>query len=349
MEGVPELSAVFGDVAAYKARIDHFSALHVSMTSERKRFASATHQLQVALGPQPTTPKRKRHRRKRAVCPANHIAEGVAIASKSHKRFRMLGVQFERSFHQIQSLHQLGESTGLTPDYRGRVLPAHRFSGPNPRYLPRYPCSGRSDAHRDKLSRHETVGRKATSEFFASRIAAVGRDTVWPIMMSLQRFLPGVLSISIALVAACGEDDPDDPADAAPGAPDAMQQDQPDAMPLSQSCMDAQDHSDLAWIQDNILTPGCAGFDSCHKGAAAQAGGLNLESGQSEAALVGIDSVRFTDWKLVVAGDPDNSYLMVLLTGEGGPLADEVGTMPYNNPKLCDPKIDAIRRWITGL
>ncbi|MCP4447786.1 MAG: hypothetical protein GY811_20975 [Myxococcales bacterium] len=54
--------------------------------------------------------------------------------------------------------------------------------------------------------------------------------------------------------------------------------------------------------------------------------------------MLGIDSTRFGDWKLVVAGDPDNSYLMVLLTGVGGPLGDEVGTMPYNNPRLCDPK-----------
>jgi len=175
-------------------------------------------------------------------------------------------------------------------------------------------------------------------------------------MMPSQRFFPGassfvaLLSLSLLGAAACGGDDSEDnPADAAPGVADAMSQDQADAMPLSPSCMEALDHSDLDWIQDNILTPGCAGFDSCHKGAAAQAGGLNLESGQSQAAMLGIDSVRFTDWKLVVAGDPTNSYLMVLLTGEGGPLDDDVGTMPYNNPKLCEPKVDAIRRWITGL
>jgi hypothetical protein len=177
-------------------------------------------------------------------------------------------------------------------------------------------------------------------------------------MMSPKRFLPGVLSfaptalLSLAVVAtsACGEDDPQDkPADAAPAAADATPQEEADAMPLSPSCIEAADHSDLEWIQDNILSAGCAGFDACHKGNAAQAGGLNLENGQSQAAMLGIDSVRFTDWKLVVAGDPDNSYLMVLLTGEGGPLDDKVGTMPYNNPRLCEPKIDAIRRWITAL
>jgi len=113
--------------------------------------------------------------------------------------------------------------------------------------------------------------------------------------------------------------------------------------------MEAASHSDLAWIQDNILTSSCAAFGACHKGAAPQAGGLNLEAGQSEANMVGIPSGRFTDWNLVVAGDPDNSYLMVLLTGTGGPLSDEVGTMPFNNPTLCDPKIEAVRRWISAL
>ncbi len=113
--------------------------------------------------------------------------------------------------------------------------------------------------------------------------------------------------------------------------------------------MEASDHSDLAWIQENIFTPGCAAFSSCHMGDANQAGGLNLEAGQAEANMLDVDSVRFGDWKLVVAGDPDMSYLMVLLTGEGGPLDDEVGTMPYNNPKLCEPKIEAVRRWISSL
>lgn len=155
---------------------------------------------------------------------------------------------------------------------------------------------------------------------------------------------------TLLFAGACGSDDDGDGdivADAAPNSPDAAIV-EPDAMPLSQSCMDAADHSDLEWIQENILTS-CAAFAPCHMGAATQAGGLNLEAGQAQANMLGIDSVRFADWKLVVAGEPDMSYLMVLLTGEGGPLDDEVGTMPYNNPRLCDPKIEAVRRWITSL
>ncbi len=122
-----------------------------------------------------------------------------------------------------------------------------------------------------------------------------------------------------------------------------------DARPLSASCIEAMNHSDLEWIQDNIITPGCAAFSSCHKGAATQAGGLNLESGQTEASMVNVTSNLFTDWKMIVPGDPANSYLMVILGDEIGPLKDGVGTMPYNNPTLCKPKLDAVSRWVSGL
>lgn len=123
MEGVPQLEPVFGDIGAYKARIDQFSKLHASMATERKRFATATHQVQVTLGPVAKANRRHRKQRaKRATCPTESIAKSVASAFQSHEKFKMLGVQFERSFLAIRDLHQLGESAGLTPDYRGRVL-----------------------------------------------------------------------------------------------------------------------------------------------------------------------------------------------------------------------------------
>ena len=123
---------------------------------------------------------------------------------------------------------------------------------------------------------------------------------------------------------------------------------QPDAAPLSASCMEAMDKSDILWIQDNIFNS-CAAFSVCHQGAANSAGGLNLESGFAEAAMVNVDSVLFPDYKLVVPGDPDNSYLMTILGAVDGPLKDGVGTMPYNNPTLSEPKLEAISRWISAL
>jgi hypothetical protein len=152
-----------------------------------------------------------------------------------------------------------------------------------------------------------------------------------------------LLPLILPLLVACG----DDGGSAGPDAgPDASP---PDAAPPSPSCLEAVNHSDLAWIQENVFDTGCASFSVCHMGNASSAGGLNLEAGMAEAAMVNVDSTRITSWKLIVPGDPDNSYLMAILGDVEGPLTDGVGTMPFNNPTLCQQKLDSIRRWIGSL
>jgi hypothetical protein len=115
---------------------------------------------------------------------------------------------------------------------------------------------------------------------------------------------------------------------------------------ISASCMEATTHSDLAWLQEKVFTPSCSAFVSCHKGTALEAGGLSLEPGQTIPQTVNIDSDLFPQFKIIVPGNPANSYMMIILGEFAGPLAEDVGTMPYNNPKLCQEKLDAIERWI---
>lgn len=117
---------------------------------------------------------------------------------------------------------------------------------------------------------------------------------------------------------------------------------------ISASCMEATTHSDLAWLQEKVFTPSCSAFVSCHKGAALEAGGLSLEPGQVIPQTVNVDSTLFPQFKRVVPGNPANSYMVIILGGAPGPLDPEVGTMPYNNPKLCDEKIEAVKRWIAA-
>jgi hypothetical protein len=112
----------------------------------------------------------------------------------------------------------------------------------------------------------------------------------------------------------------------------------------SSKCTEATSHSDLAWIQDNIFTASCA-FSGCHKGSAASAGFLNLESGMSHAQLVGQPATTETGFMRVVANSSSTSYLMVAIGGANGPIPRD-GIMPLGNPKLCQEKIDAIGRWI---
>jgi hypothetical protein len=118
----------------------------------------------------------------------------------------------------------------------------------------------------------------------------------------------------------------------------------PDA--VSATCMEATMHSDYDWLQEKVFGPSCSAFTACHKGQAMEAGGLSLELGQTIPQTVNVDSDLFPQFKRIVPGDPANSYMMIILGGAAGPLDADVGTMPYNNPKLCQQKIDAVGRWI---
>lgn len=118
---------------------------------------------------------------------------------------------------------------------------------------------------------------------------------------------------------------------------------------LSASCQEATNHSDLDWIQTEIFDKSCSAFNVCHKGAAASAGGLNLEAGNSAERLVGQPSTIFPDWDLVVPGAPSESYLMVILGQADGPIDPGVGNMPSNSLLLCREKREAVERWIESI
>jgi hypothetical protein len=121
---------------------------------------------------------------------------------------------------------------------------------------------------------------------------------------------------------------------------------EPDAGP-SPDCLEAVNHSDLAFIQAKIFTPGCT-FTSCHRGAAAMAGGLSLEAGVAHEQLVNKPSDIDPTKLMVKPGDPANSYLMIITGKYSGVISPTVGTMPSRNPLLCQEKLDAMDRWIAA-
>ena len=123
----------------------------------------------------------------------------------------------------------------------------------------------------------------------------------------------------------------------------------------SQTCKDATSNQNLAWIEQNIFTPNCGG-NSCHGQAPLPGGRIVLTTG-SHAKLVGVDAELAPGRKLVVAGNVQQSYLMVLLRhlslGEADPSPapappPDPGYMPVNSDPICCQKIDAIVRWIEG-
>jgi hypothetical protein len=165
------------------------------------------------------------------------------------------------------------------------------------------------------------------------------------------------LSLSIALaLTACGTDvrtGAEDEDTHGSTNPDAGMQDDPvvDAMPVPPDgippgltpCEEAVYHSDLAWIQTAIFDVSCT--NRCHGDTPPDAN-MSLRPGEAHASLVNVASTQFSGWTRVVPGNPGASMLMVQIGGEPGPELE--GLMPWGQPKLCDPMIDAIRRWIAA-
>lgn len=113
-----------------------------------------------------------------------------------------------------------------------------------------------------------------------------------------------------------------------------------DAAPLT-DCEEATYHSDFAWIQQKVFNVSC--LTGCHSGPNPTSN-MDLSAGRAWSSLVNVSSNQYSGWVRVVPGDSPHSMLMVQLGGEPGPQLE--GYMPWNQPRLCNEKIDAIRRWI---
>ena len=149
-------------------------------------------------------------------------------------------------------------------------------------------------------------------------------------------------AVLFVLVSACGTE-PSRP-DIAPDAAVVSMPDAPGA-PLT-VCQQATQHSDLAWIQDNVFSSTCARAQ-CHA-SNNQAGGLVLETGMSHDYLVNRPSTVQTGMMRVLPGDADHSYLLVAIGGASG-TPPEGTVMPWGGlPMLCGEEIDAIRRWVNA-
>lgn len=83
-------------------------------------------------------------------------------------------------------------------------------------------------------------------------------------------------------------------------------------------------------------------FSSCH--GSTPAGQLDLLPGESYVELVGVASSEKPELMRVVAGNPDDSYLMMKLRDEAGIVSDE---MPPGAP-LPDDKIQLVADWISA-
>jgi hypothetical protein len=92
---------------------------------------------------------------------------------------------------------------------------------------------------------------------------------------------------------------------------------------------------------DSAGRPACI---SCHNlGNSVFTGGLNLSTATAYAGLVNQPSTLKAGAVRVIAGDPDNSYLIRKLEGAPDIFGDR---MPQFGPYLTTGQIAVIRRWI---
>ena len=127
--------------------------------------------------------------------------------------------------------------------------------------------------------------------------------------------------------------------------------------PPSAACQEATTYQELATIETKIFKPSCV-FSGCHNGAATPQGMMDIRETKAFTHLVNVDSKVSTDnRKVVVPGDPESSYMMIMIgeiapgdaTPPGSPPPTTIGFMPQNaGSLLCNEKREAIKRWITA-
>lgn len=100
----------------------------------------------------------------------------------------------------------------------------------------------------------------------------------------------------------------------------------------------------LTRVQKEVFVASCT-FSTCHKGPNdSGAGGLNLE-GATYRKLVGVAATGVSGKVLVVAGKPDESYLVHKVI-DASPTVG--GRMPPNADPLTSEQLDLLRGWISA-
>jgi hypothetical protein len=118
MASDPKVITVFGDTAQFRAYVDRFYALHAQMQQARESFSRDVQQVVATLAAHAGVGKGKQR------CPVDAIALAYARAFHLGQSYHMLGKDLEAQHASIKELNDLGETSGLTPDYRWKVAQA---------------------------------------------------------------------------------------------------------------------------------------------------------------------------------------------------------------------------------
>jgi len=114
LEGRPAIDDVFGDASDYRRAIDRFLDLSQQLSVMRDDFSRAAQAVLAELS------QRAADGAKKKGCPSE-VATPYARASHLGNEYLRVGRELTRHFEQIREFDRLGESIGLTPDYRWKV------------------------------------------------------------------------------------------------------------------------------------------------------------------------------------------------------------------------------------
>lgn len=117
LEGKPEVDDVFGDASDYRRTVDRFIDLANQMQAMRDEFARSVQAALTELGARALPGKQP----KRSHCPADTVAAPYARAHRLGAEYLRVGRELTRHYDQVKEFDRLGESLGLTPDYRWKV------------------------------------------------------------------------------------------------------------------------------------------------------------------------------------------------------------------------------------
>lgn len=112
-EGKPAIDDVFGDASDYRRTIDRFIELTAQMQVFRDEFARAAQTILAELTRSDLRGKRQ--------CNLDVLANPYARAHRLGTEYLRVGRELARLFDQVKEYDRLGETIGLTPDYRWRV------------------------------------------------------------------------------------------------------------------------------------------------------------------------------------------------------------------------------------
>ena len=118
LEGKPEVDDVFGDASDYRRTIDRFIDLATQMQAMRDEFARSVQMALSDLGAHATDKKGAGGRHH---CPIDTVAAPYARAHHLGAEYLRVGRELTRHYDQVKEYDRLGESIGLTPDYRWKV------------------------------------------------------------------------------------------------------------------------------------------------------------------------------------------------------------------------------------